>query len=71
MVFHLTQMRTLTIFFPGQQVEHVADVGTLQRKGSNEPVLLMQTTNQDTLKVTPLPYGLHKLILLHSICCLN
>lgn len=45
----------LTVFLPGQQVEHVADVGTLQRKGSNEPVLLMQATNQDALKATPPP----------------
>lgn len=35
MVFQLTQRR-LTIFFPGEQVEHVADVRALQSKGSHE-----------------------------------
>lgn len=36
MVFCLIQLDILTSFFPGQQVEQVADVRALQRKGSNE-----------------------------------
>lgn len=50
MLFHLTQLARLTTFFPGQQVEQVADIRALQRKGEKTKYPAGADCSPDTLK---------------------